>query len=61
MPMACPSVCSGSVGKAIEVNPAFAPAKYNLGKLLISTGNNDEGSKLLAEAITLDPTLAPEG
>lgn len=46
--------------KAVAVNPKFAPAKFHLGRLLIASGQNEEGSKIMAEAITLDPSLAPK-
>ena len=43
---------------AIALDPANASAHLNLGFLLISLGNTDEGNAELQKAVELDPTLA---
>ena len=48
--------------KTLEITPTanHAPVLYNLGTLLIQDGKNDEGAKLIAQAIALDPSIKPK-
>lgn len=42
----------------VKADPKNASAMYNLGNLLVSIGRTDEGGQLLADALTLNPSLA---
>lgn len=44
--------------KSIKLNPAFADAHFELGKLLASTGSNEESVKELTAALRLNPSLS---
>ena len=46
--------------KANDVTPNSAPTLFNLGTLLVQDGKTDEGTKMIAQALTLDPTLKPK-
>jgi tetratricopeptide (TPR) repeat protein len=45
--------------RALKVNAKDASAMFNLGKVLVTSGKKDEGAKLIADAIVLDPRLKP--
>ena len=45
--------------KAIEIDPDFAEAYFNLGTLLKGKGNREDAEKYIAKAIQLKPLLGP--
>jgi Tfp pilus assembly protein PilF len=44
--------------KAADVNPKHAATLFNLGRLLVASGQTDEGNNYVAQAMIIDPTLA---
>jgi tetratricopeptide (TPR) repeat protein len=44
--------------KAVELNPAYAAAHYNLGTSLLRLGNYGEAVSSLQEAVRLDPQFS---